>query len=71
MTIEDDGGENKDSEQVVNPRCFFDIEIAGISAGRIVFELFSNITPRTAENFRSLCTGEKGLGLTTEKKSTL
>ena len=44
------------------PRCFFDIEIGGISAGRIVMELFSDVAPVTCENFRSLCTGEKGIG---------
>ena len=40
---------------------FFDIEIAGQSAGRIVMELSMN-TPITSENFRALCTGEKGKG---------
>ncbi|MEZ4380947.1 MAG: peptidylprolyl isomerase [Nannocystaceae bacterium] len=45
-----------------NPRVFFDISIGGVSAGRIVFELFADVTPKTAENFRALCTGEKGTG---------
>ena len=40
---------------------FFDIEIAGQIAGRIVMELSMN-TPITSENFRALCTGEKGKG---------
>jgi len=47
---------------MANPRVFFDINIGGKSAGRIVFELFADVTPRTAENFRALCTGEKGVG---------
>ena len=38
---------------------FFDIAIDGEPAGRIVFELFDSVTPRTAENFRVLCTGER------------
>ena len=44
------------------PRVFFDVEIGGSKAGRVVLELFSDIVPKTAENIRALCTGEKGLG---------
>lgn len=45
-----------------NPKVFFDITIGGIKAGRITFELFKTVVPKTAENFRVLCTGEKGYG---------
>ncbi|KAI7906065.1 cyclophilin-like domain-containing protein [Cokeromyces recurvatus] len=46
----------------INPRVFFDIDIDGNRIGRIVMELFADEVPKTAENFRALCTGEKGLG---------
>lgn len=44
-----------------NPRVYMDIAIGHRSAGRLVFELFADYTPRTAENFRALCTGERGI----------
>jgi len=52
---------------VKRPRCFFDITIGGIPVGRVVMQLFSDVCPKTVENFRALCTGEKGIGKTTGK----
>mmetsp|Transcript_7460 Transcript_7460/g.15571 ORF Transcript_7460/g.15571 Transcript_7460/m.15571 type:complete len:175 (-) Transcript_7460:198-722(-) len=45
-----------------NPVVFFDITIGGSPKGRIEMELRADVVPRTAENFRCLCTGEKGHG---------
>nr|VDD51894.1 unnamed protein product [Brassica oleracea] len=50
------------SLKMVNPRVFFDMTVGGKPAGRIVMELFADTTPRTAENFCALCTGEKDTG---------
>ncbi|RKP15728.1 Mal s 6 allergen, partial [Rozella allomycis CSF55] len=44
------------------PRVYFDIQIGTHMAGRIVFQLRADVAPRTAENFRALCTHEKGFG---------
>ncbi|CAK0796554.1 unnamed protein product [Prorocentrum cordatum] len=41
-----------------NPVVFFDISIGGHPVGRIKMELFRDVVPKTAENFRQLCTGE-------------
>merc|ERR1712205_293877 len=48
--------------KMANPVCFFDMTIGGEPAGRIEMTLRADVTPKTAENFRALCTGEKGFG---------
>uniref|UniRef100_A0AAX7VSB8 peptidylprolyl isomerase n=1 Tax=Astatotilapia calliptera TaxID=8154 RepID=A0AAX7VSB8_ASTCA len=53
--------------KVQRPRCFLDIGISNVLVGRIVVELFADICPKTCENFRCLCTGEKGIGKGTQK----
>ncbi|NXW54105.1 RBP2 ligase, partial [Eurystomus gularis] len=45
-----------------NPIVYFEVSADDEPLGHITMELFSNIVPRTAENFRALCTGEKGFG---------
>merc|ERR1712093_816206 len=45
-----------------NPRVFFEVTRENKPLGRIVMELYKDKTPKTAENFRALCTGEKGVG---------
>ncbi|KAI6155343.1 cyclophilin-like domain-containing protein [Pisolithus tinctorius] len=46
---------------MVRPRVFFDFAIGTELVGRVIFELFNDTVPKTAENFRALCTGEKGI----------
>ena len=41
-----------------NPIVFFDISIGGQNVGRVKMELFADVVPKTAENFRQFCTGE-------------
>ncbi|CEP18822.1 hypothetical protein [Parasitella parasitica] len=44
------------------PKVFFDVAVNGKPSGRMTFKLFADTVPKTAENFRALCTGEKGVG---------
>lgn len=47
-----------DESSVAHSRCFFDIEFNKNTVGRIVMELYNDLCPKTANNFRSLCTGK-------------
>ncbi len=49
-------------EATVTHKVFFDIQIGDDEPQRVTFGLFGEVVPRTAENFRALCTGEKGTG---------
>lgn len=62
LSVEPHAKITSNSMSASNPKVFFDIRIGGDAPRRVVFELFKDQTPKTAENFRALCTGEKGKG---------
>ncbi|CAH1159641.1 unnamed protein product [Phaedon cochleariae] len=45
-----------------NPYVFFDLKYGVMKAGRVIIQLYADVVPKAAENFRALCTGEKGIG---------
>lgn len=49
-------------EKKANPQVYFDIKIGNSDVGRIVMILRADVVPKTAENFRQLCTQEQGFG---------
>ena len=53
---------DKPEEKKANPQVYFDIKIGNSDVGRIVMILRADVVPKTAENFRQLCTGELGFG---------
>lgn len=52
------GKSTKNTMAEPNPICFFDVTLGGEPLGRIKMELFQDVVPKTAENFRQFCTGE-------------
>lgn len=51
-------GSQAEAGPATTKKVFFDIEIGGEKAGRVVLGLYGDVVPKTAENFRALCTGE-------------
>jgi cyclophilin family peptidyl-prolyl cis-trans isomerase len=54
-----------------NPTVYLDISIGRRNVGRLTIELFADTTPKTAENFRALCTGERGTSSVSNKALTI
>jgi len=52
----------KGDEPKITNKVFFDVELDGEVIGRVVMGLYGDVVPKTVENFRALCTGEKGVG---------
>ncbi|XP_035308700.1 peptidyl-prolyl cis-trans isomerase F, mitochondrial isoform X2 [Cricetulus griseus] len=57
-----DSGARDPNSSSRNPLVYLDVGADGQPLGRVVLELKADVVPKTAENFRALCTGEKGFG---------
>jgi peptidylprolyl isomerase len=62
LAAADEARKAQEALRADNPKVFMDMTVDGEDAGRIVMELHKHSVPKTAENFRALCTGEKGDG---------
>eukprot|EP00929_Paragymnodinium_shiwhaense_P106748 TRINITY_DN723_c0_g1_i1.p1 TRINITY_DN723_c0_g1~~TRINITY_DN723_c0_g1_i1.p1 ORF type:complete len:431 (-),score=138.56 TRINITY_DN723_c0_g1_i1:154-1446(-) len=62
-------GEANQSQRIKEnrPKVWLEVELSKRKLGRITLELFGDIAPRTVENFRCLCTGERGVGAVSGK----
>lgn len=70
INVSKSNGDPSQSHDNKNPRVFFDLEIGSRSIGRLVFELYASVVPKTVENFRALCTGEQGTNIISGTKLT-
>ena len=59
--VNDTDNSTKEMEKQL-PKCYFEMTVNEEDVGKIIMELRSDVVPKTAENFRALCTGEKGFG---------
>ncbi|KAJ3029052.1 UNVERIFIED_CONTAM: hypothetical protein HDU68_000265 [Siphonaria sp. JEL0065] len=62
VAVEGEPQAKKVKRSTENPRAFFDIDIGGTKAGRIIIELRADVVPKTVKIFLALCTHEKGFG---------
>merc|ERR1712007_194775 len=58
------GGARDPTPDDITTKAYFDMEIGGKPAGRIVFGLYDNVVPKTVENFKQFCSGDNEMGYT-------
>ncbi|KAK3916282.1 Peptidyl-prolyl cis-trans isomerase E [Frankliniella fusca] len=61
-TADKDKSEAGEKKKTKNPQVYFDVKVGKTGLGRIIMMLRADVVPKTAENFRCLCTHEKGFG---------